>query len=334
MFFMSNWEGYRDRKQNQQNYSCRWPPGGPAISRRTRASCMTRPPALVSGTTRSCATFPGNRIPANRIHPTSVKLLEFYPEPNATGTDATGTVNNYTGIQDRVIDKDQFTQRIDFVQSSSSTWMGRYSHSRDDEIQPCAEVERLEAGQPDSSGDGRQHADALADRRQRIPVWLQLVLQHVRARAGVRARRHRGAGHPWHEAASGNRLGHSEHRHQRVERLWRQHRGAVHQQQQGVRVHRQRVVDQGPPLVQGGRPLPNRPLQPGRQPVPARRVPVRRPGDRVVDRKRDADRAPRSPTSCSATSVSPSCRSSWRSRNSARSARATTSPTPGECATT
>ena len=36
----------------------------------------------------------------------------------------------------RVIDKDQFTQRLDFVQSASSTWMGRYSHSRDDEISP------------------------------------------------------------------------------------------------------------------------------------------------------------------------------------------------------
>ena len=51
-----------------------------------------------------------------------------------------------------------------------------------------------------------------------------------------------------------------------------------------LRVHRQRVVDQGPAFVQGRRPLPDRPLQPGRQPVPARRVPVRRPGDRVVER--------------------------------------------------
>ena len=121
--------------------TCRWRPGGPAISRRIRASCMTRRPARVNAAgARSCATFPGNRIPAGRIHPTSVKLLEFYPSPNATGTDATGTVNNYTGIQDRVIDKDQFTQRIDFVQSAASTWMGRYSHSRDDEINPALKL--------------------------------------------------------------------------------------------------------------------------------------------------------------------------------------------------
>ena len=139
---MSNWEGYRDRKQNQQNYSvplAAWRTGdfssysGPLYD---PATCTV---ASASGV-RTCATFPGNRIPANRIHPTSQKLLEFYPEPNATGTDATGTVNNYTGIQNRVIDKDQFTQRFDFVQSSASTWMGRYSHSRDDEINPALKL--------------------------------------------------------------------------------------------------------------------------------------------------------------------------------------------------
>ena len=48
-------------------------------------------------------------------------------------------MNNYTSIQDRVIDKDQFTQRFDFVQNSSSTFMGRYSHSRDNEISPALE---------------------------------------------------------------------------------------------------------------------------------------------------------------------------------------------------
>ena len=131
IFFMSNWEGYRDRKQNQNNYSL------PLSAWRTgdfsSYSGVLYDPATctVSGSTRSCAAFPGNQIPASRIHPISKKLLEFYPEPTAPGIS-----NNYTSQQNRVIDKDQFTQRFDFVQSSSSTWMGRYSHSRDDEISP------------------------------------------------------------------------------------------------------------------------------------------------------------------------------------------------------
>jgi hypothetical protein len=137
IFFMSNWEGYRDRKQFQNNYSlplAAWRTGdfssynGPLYDPST---------CTVAGAARSCATFPGNRIPANRIHPISQKLLEFYPEPNSTGTGASGTVNNYTSQQNRVIGKDQFTQRIDFVQSAASTWMGRYSHSRDDEVSPA-----------------------------------------------------------------------------------------------------------------------------------------------------------------------------------------------------
>ena len=71
-----------------------------------------------------CQTFPGNRIPSNRRNPISQKLLEFYPEPNAAGTD-----NNYVSRQNRVIDRNQYTQRMDFVQSSKSNWMGRYSYS-------------------------------------------------------------------------------------------------------------------------------------------------------------------------------------------------------------
>jgi hypothetical protein len=135
VFFMSNWEGYRDRKQGQNNYSL------PLAAWRTgdfsSYSGVLYDPATctVTGSTRSCATFAGNQIPANRIHPISKKLLEFYPEPNGAGL-----TNNYTSQQNRVIDKDQFTQRLDFVQSSASTWMGRYSHSRDDEISPALKL--------------------------------------------------------------------------------------------------------------------------------------------------------------------------------------------------
>ena len=89
----------------------------------------------VSGSTRTCAAFPGNQIPKNRMDPTSVKLLEFYPEPNGAGT-----TNNYVSNQNRVINKDQFTQRIDIVQSTASTWMGRYSYGKEDEVSPALKL--------------------------------------------------------------------------------------------------------------------------------------------------------------------------------------------------
>ena len=68
--------------------------------------------------------FPGNQIPRNRLDPIAIKLLEWYPEPNIPGA---GLSRNYLALQHHVTDKDQFTQRIDFVESSKSFWFGRFS---------------------------------------------------------------------------------------------------------------------------------------------------------------------------------------------------------------
>jgi hypothetical protein len=147
LFFMSNFEGYRDRKQNQApfsvpssamrngNFSELLNNLGPVNPQTGQPAGILVDPTrcTVVGTTRSCAPFPGNIIPAGRIHPTSTQLLEFYPEPNS-GT--SGLVNNYLALQDRTIDKYQYTQRMDFVQGNTSNWMGRYSYANDNEVTP------------------------------------------------------------------------------------------------------------------------------------------------------------------------------------------------------
>src|SRR4029079_15088743 len=89
----------------------------------------------VVGGVRTCQPFAGNRIPDNRINPISKKLLEFYPTPNAAGTE-----NNYISNQERVIDRKQYTQRVDFVQSTKSNWMSSYSYSHDDEVTPALQL--------------------------------------------------------------------------------------------------------------------------------------------------------------------------------------------------
>src|SRR5439155_741575 len=78
--------------------------------------------------------FDGNIIPRYRFHPTSVKLMEeFYPAPNLNP----GLVPfNYESTLNRFADKDQFIQRIDFVESSSSSWFGRYSWGSESEVNP------------------------------------------------------------------------------------------------------------------------------------------------------------------------------------------------------
>src|SRR5262249_47903745 len=148
LFFLSNWEGYNDRKQFQTLYSTASAAMrrgdfsellanlGPVNSQTgQRAGIIVDPnQCTVIGTTRTCQPFPGNIIPANRLDATSKQLLEFFPEPN---TGSGGLTNNYLALQDRVINKYQYTQRMDYVQSSKSAWMGRYSYATENETMPA-----------------------------------------------------------------------------------------------------------------------------------------------------------------------------------------------------
>ncbi len=130
MFFLSNFEGYRDRKQLRGTFNV------PSAAMREGnfagiAQRIYDPAARArqaDGIT--AAPFPGNVIPSSRFHPVALKLLEFYPAPNVS----TGSlVSNYQRGQRRVIDKDQFIQRIDLVEGARSSWFGRYSWG--DEVQ-------------------------------------------------------------------------------------------------------------------------------------------------------------------------------------------------------
>src|SRR5256712_5064674 len=97
LFFMSNFEGDRDRTQFQNPYSA---PSAAmrrgdfsellanlgAVNPQTgqRAGIIVNPTqCAVVGTTRTCNPFAGNAIPANRITAISTTLLQFYPEPNS-----------------------------------------------------------------------------------------------------------------------------------------------------------------------------------------------------------------------------------------------------------
>ena len=105
LFFMSNFEGFRLRNQQEVVFST------PSVAMRngdfSQAGVTIRDPLTGQ-------PFPGNQIPRNRLDPIAIKLLEWYPEPNIPGA---GLSRNYLALQHHVTDKDQFTQRIDFVES-------------------------------------------------------------------------------------------------------------------------------------------------------------------------------------------------------------------------
>ena len=150
LFYMSNFEGYNDRKQFQTLFSV------PSTAMRSgdfsallanlgALNAQTGQPTgvivdptkcTVVGSTRTCAPFAGNIIPSSRFNAISNKLLEFYPEPNS----GSGLTNNYLSLQDRVIDKYQYTQRMDLVQSSRSSWMGRYSYAKENQVTPALKL--------------------------------------------------------------------------------------------------------------------------------------------------------------------------------------------------
>src|SRR5262245_53351985 len=127
LFFMSNYEWFRQRRQVQSvsnlpsaamrsgNFS--------ELPKNTLGIFDPKSRVNQSGTIVA-QPFPGNVIPTNRIHSISTKLLEFYPAPSLPGANLT---NNFVQSQGRPINRDQFVGRMDFVESSKSQWNGRYS---------------------------------------------------------------------------------------------------------------------------------------------------------------------------------------------------------------
>jgi hypothetical protein len=133
LFFMVNYEGLREDRTVEGIYSV------PTAA--MRAGDFSGLPTIYDPDTRVMGAdgviraqpFPGNIIPADRLHPTSLQLLEFYPSPN-TGT---GLTSNYQNEQDRQLDKDQFTGRIDMIESDTSTWAARFSWGDETQVTPA-----------------------------------------------------------------------------------------------------------------------------------------------------------------------------------------------------
>lgn len=79
--------------------------------------------------------LPGNVVPANRLDPIAVKLLEYYPQPNTTG-DAFTNFNNFVNNASRIVDQNQLSGRVDHNLNSSWRMFGRFAHNRTVLTQP------------------------------------------------------------------------------------------------------------------------------------------------------------------------------------------------------
>jgi hypothetical protein len=141
LFFMANWEGLRENKSLTQNPSLpltAWRTGDFSGLRDASGALIpiydpaTRLFDAAGNVLQAPTPFPGNIIPANRIHPVSQKLLAYYPLPVQ---EVTGP--NFVNNEARQVNADQFTYRFDFTQGPS-TWTFRHSISREHGLDPFA----------------------------------------------------------------------------------------------------------------------------------------------------------------------------------------------------
>src|SRR6266567_2449110 len=133
LFFMANYEAYRKRGNTTGLYSLApvAVQGGDFSGIANKIYDPSSHVLSADGKTITATPFDGNKIPASKISPISKKLLEFYRTPTLPGV-----VNNYVTALARPQNRDQFVLRMDYVESSKSTWTGRYSWGDENESSP------------------------------------------------------------------------------------------------------------------------------------------------------------------------------------------------------
>ena len=125
LFFMANDEWKTQRQNSQGTYSVPTAAmfGGDFSALGT---IIYDPTSATNGATKT--PFAGNKIPPSMIDPISKKFLNYYVPSNLPGLS-----NNYTQMNSSPNNRDEFTLRMDFVESPQSQWTGRYSWGSEDQ---------------------------------------------------------------------------------------------------------------------------------------------------------------------------------------------------------
>jgi hypothetical protein len=114
LFFMSNFEVLAQKQSQQAVYSV----PTAAMQQGNYSAWPTTIYQPGSGGT----PYPGNIIPLSQLNPISQAMLKYYATPTLPGF-----TQNYTQFNASPFNRDAFIIRMDFVESTKSTWSGRYS---------------------------------------------------------------------------------------------------------------------------------------------------------------------------------------------------------------
>jgi hypothetical protein len=72
--------------------------------------------------------FAGNRIPASRLTPQAIAILQYFPLPNAPGNTGASYLSNYTGSGSIAYDANKWDTREDYFMNEKTSFFGRYSN--------------------------------------------------------------------------------------------------------------------------------------------------------------------------------------------------------------
>ncbi len=133
-FFFIGYEGTRQRNSNSSSALSRQSVPTAAMRAGTFSKLIRDPlTGLPCSATDTRGCFPGNQIPANRIHSISKNVMDkFIPLPNAS----TGTAINYVNQQTISGGNDQFVSRLDHNFSSKDRFTGRWFYSKTPQTDP------------------------------------------------------------------------------------------------------------------------------------------------------------------------------------------------------
>jgi hypothetical protein len=128
LFFMANDEWKTQRQNSQALYTL--PTAAEETGNLSALTATIYDPATGGATGSTKTPFPGNVIPTSRLDPISQKFLNYYAAATLPAT-----VNNYPLFQSSPLNRDGFTLRMDYVESSKSQWTGRYSWGDENQAQ-------------------------------------------------------------------------------------------------------------------------------------------------------------------------------------------------------
>jgi hypothetical protein len=114
LFFMTNWEALRRRQSVLNTYSV-------PTHRMFAGDFSELLPSTIIYDPETGQPFPGNVIPTARLDPISLKFLNYYNSADVPG------INNFAQTSSQPFDRYGFVVRADFIESSTSQWMGRYN---------------------------------------------------------------------------------------------------------------------------------------------------------------------------------------------------------------